>query len=173
MTLGWLDAYCVGWTLWTLRTLWSVWTLWMVWTFCTVWLYGVYGRRRGAQLTNFLFASTCILVFEHRAHVFPCKSRFRVFFPPRSFRRPRAFSPFPLKRVRGKKKKNSIYSIARQSNLSTLVRDLRFAGRGLGTAGSVLDVRCAVGGHGAPFSAAPAALALIFFDRVLLYYCAP
>ena len=105
-THRWLvGRMCVGWTLWTLRTLWSVWTLWLVWTSCTVWLYGVYGRRRGAQLTNFLFASTCILVFEHRAHVFPCKSRFRVFFPPRSFRRPRAFSPFPLKRVRGKKKK--------------------------------------------------------------------
>ena len=67
-------------------------------------VYGVYGRRRGVQLTNFLFASTCILVFEHRAHVFPCKSRFRVFFPPRSFRRPRAFSPFLLNRVRGGKK---------------------------------------------------------------------
>ena len=57
------------------------------------------------QLTSFLFARTCILVFEHRAHVFPCKSRFRVFFPPRSFRRPRAFSPFPLKKKKKKKKK--------------------------------------------------------------------
>ena len=58
-------------------------------------LYGVYvvnGRRRGTQLTNFLIARTCILVYEHRAHVFTCKSRFRVFFlRPRSFRRPRSF----------------------------------------------------------------------------------
>ena len=65
-------------------------------------VYGDYGNRRGGQLTNFLFARTCILVFEHRAHVFPCKSRLRVFFLPRSFRRPRAFFPFPRKRVRGK-----------------------------------------------------------------------
>ena len=60
--------------------------------------YGVCGRRRGAQITLFLIERTCILVCEHRAHVFTCKSRFRVFFLPRSFRRPRAFSPFPLKK---------------------------------------------------------------------------
>ena len=90
------------------------WTLWTLWPYRRYgWYgriglygaYGVYGRRRGAQLTNLLIASICILVYEHRAHVFTCKSRFRVFFLPRSFRRPRAFSPFPLKRVRGKKKK--------------------------------------------------------------------
>ena len=32
--------------------------------------YGVYGRRRGAQITIFLIERTCILVCEHRAHVF-------------------------------------------------------------------------------------------------------
>ena len=69
-------------------------------------VYGDYGNRRGGQLTNFLFARTCILVFEHRAHVFPCKSHFRVFFLPRSFRRPRAFFSVPSQtRAREKKKK--------------------------------------------------------------------
>ena len=67
-------------------------------------VYGVYGRWRGAHLTNLLFARTCILVFEHRALVYPCQSRFGC-FRPRSFRRPRAFSPLPLKRVRGGKKR--------------------------------------------------------------------
>ena len=95
----------VGWTLWTLWTYGRYGRYGLYGPIGLYAVYGAYGHRRGVQLTNFLFARTCILVFEHRAHVFPCKSRFRVFFLPRSFRRPRAFSPFPLKRVRGEKKR--------------------------------------------------------------------
>ena len=73
-------------------------------------LYGIhgvyYGRRRGAQLTNFLIARACILVYEHRTHVFTCKSRFRVFFlRPKSFRRPRSFLRPLLIACAGKKKR--------------------------------------------------------------------
>jgi hypothetical protein len=51
---------------------------------------GVYGRRDCANITLFLIERTCLC--EHRAHVFTCKSTFRVFFlRPRSFRRPRSF----------------------------------------------------------------------------------
>ena len=68
--------------------------------------YGVYGRRRGAQITLFLIERTCILVCEHRAHVFTCKSRFRVFFlRPWSFRRPRSFLRSLSIACAGKKKK--------------------------------------------------------------------
>merc|ERR1711907_919999 len=68
--------------------------------------YGVYGRRRGAQITIFLIERTCILVCEHRAHVFTSKSRFRVFFlRPWSFRRPRSFLRSLTIACAGKKKR--------------------------------------------------------------------
>merc|ERR1711965_1129138 len=99
-----LEGYFLS--LWTLRTLWSVWTLWLIWTYCSVWLYGVYGRRRGEQLTNFLFASTCILVFEHRALVVPCMSRSPVFFSSEVFSTASGFFFVPSQtRAREKKKR--------------------------------------------------------------------